>query len=273
MDSLELVNLKQLLPPRAPDANKGDFGHVLIIGGDYGMAGSVRLTAEATARVGAGLITVATRSEHINVVNTIRPELLCYGIKNAQDLNPLLNRITILALGPGLGQSRWSKQLFKKIISCSQPKIIDADALNLLAKNPIKRTDWILTPHPGEAARLLKSDVTIIQANRLAAAEKLQEIYGGIIVLKGAGTIVLDSNKKAYVCHAGNPGMASGGMGDVLTGIIAGLAAQGLALENAAKLGVCLHAYAGDLAAQEQGQWGLLALDLMTYVRKVLNTC
>lgn len=273
MDVLELVKLKQLLPSRALDANKGDFGHALIIGGDYGMAGAVRIAAEAAARTGAGLVSVATRPEHVSIISSTRPELLCYGINSVNSLQYLLTKATVIAIGPGLGQDNWSKELFSQAINQPQPKIVDADALNLLAKNPVKHNHWILTPHPGEAARLLNTDTKTIQINRLAAIQQLQAIYGGVVVLKGFNTLVLDTDKKAYVCHAGNPGMASGGMGDLLTGIITGLVAQGLTLDNAAKLGVILHAYAGDLAAKEQGQCGLLALDLIPYLRKVLNTC
>lgn len=268
--TLQLTTLQQLLKPRARTASKTDFGHVLVIGGDRGMAGAVRMAGEATARVGAGLVSIATRPEHITVISSTRPELMAHGVKTAKELSPLLKRATVLVLGPGLGQSTWSQQLFKKVLSAPQPKVVDADALNLLAKKPVLRSDWILTPHPGEAARLLKSTPEKIQQDRITAALQLQKKYGGVIVLKGADTIVVGNDHKPKICNAGNPGMASGGMGDVLTGIIAGLIAQGLPLQLAAELSVCLHAAAGDLAAKE-GERGLLALDLMPYLRKLVN--
>lgn len=259
-----------LLPPRGRTANKSDFGHVLVIGGDYGMAGAVRMAGEAAARVGAGLVSVATRPEHIDIVSSTRPELMCHGIKKVKDLDLLLKRATIIALGPGLGQSTWSQQLFKKIMSNKLPKVIDADGLNLLAKKPVRGKNWILTPHPGEAARLLKTTTDAIQADRFTAALKLHKKYGGVIVLKGAHTIIVSEDGKLTTCTLGNPGMASGGMGDVLTGVIAGLLAQGLDLSKAAELGVFVHAAAGDEAAKD-GERGLLALDLMPYLRKLVN--
>jgi NAD(P)H-hydrate epimerase len=262
--------LKQYLPPRARQANKSDFGHVLIIGGDYGMPGAARMTGEAAARIGAGLVSVATRPEHIAAVNSMRPELMCHGIKKINNLNALLTRATVIALGPGLGQSLWSKKLFQKTLTSALPKVLDADALNLLAQKPSYRENWILTPHPGEAARLLKTTVAHIQADRTTAARQLQKQYGGVIVLKGSNSIVINTDGNITTCPFGNPGMASGGMGDVLTGIIAGLLAQGLTFFQAAESGVFLHAIAGDEAAKD-GERGMLAMDLMPYLRKNIN--
>jgi hydroxyethylthiazole kinase-like uncharacterized protein yjeF len=274
MDSqvLNLTSLLTLLPQRERDAHKGDFGHTLIVGGDYGMAGAVRLAAEACARVGSGLTTVATRAEHINIVSGARPEIMCYGINHVTQLKNLLTRATVLVLGTGLGQSDWSQELFHYLIAISsQPKIIDADGLNLLAKQPQYREDWILTPHVGEAARLLQSTSDQIQKNRIAAIKEIQKKYGGVVVLKGKGSLVTRTNEDPSICEAGNPGMASGGMGDVLSGVIGGLVAQGLSLQQAAELGVCVHAAAGDRAAKENGERGLLALDLIPYIRELLK--
>lgn len=269
--TLDLNSLQKLLPPRPKDSHKGDFGHVLIIGGDYGMAGAVRMAGEAALRVGAGLVTVATHPENRDIVSAMRPELMCHGINNPPDLKKLLERATVIVLGPGLGQSNWSQELFHAAVINDKPKILDADALNLLSKQIQKREDWILTPHVGEAARLLKSTPEEVQANRIASLNALQDLYGGIIVLKGAGTLITGSEKKPNICHTGNPGMASGGMGDVLSGVIGGLVAQHLSLEKSAQLGVCLHAAAGDLAAAEGGERGTLALDLMTHLRRLVN--
>ena len=262
--------LQQFLPKRPRAAQKGDFGHLLVVGGDYGMAGAVRMAAEAGARVGAGLVSVATRAEHLSVVQQGRPELMCHAAKKPKDLLALLAKSTRIILGPGLGQGIWGRGLFKAILRAQQPLLVDADALNLLALRPQYSEAWVLTPHPGEAARLLNVTVADIQADRLAAAHRIQTRYGGICVLKGADTLVV-GGREAWLCTAGNPGMASGGMGDVLSGVIAGLWAQGLNGEYAAAIGVYVHAKAGDCAAAKQGERGLLAGDLIGYLQTIIN--
>lgn len=259
------------LPRRHKDAHKGDFGHVLIIGGDYGMAGAARMAGEAAARVGAGLTTVATHPEHRDIISNMRPELMCQAVENSKDLEPLIEKATVIAIGPGLGQSEWSKKILEKVLATKLPKVMDADALNLLAKLAVKSEEWILTPHPGEAARLLNCTTGEIQQDRFKAAAALQQQYGGVIVLKGSGTIVQNAKRIPGICVAGNPGMASGGMGDVLTGVIAGLLAQKLTLEQAARIGVYIHAHAADRAALQGGERGLLAMDLMSYLQRLVN--
>lgn len=268
---LDLADLKRSLPKRKRNTHKGDYGHVLIIGGDYGMSGAVRMAAEAALRVGAGIVSVATRPEHAFTLNLTRPEIMCHGIKKPVQLNKLLAAARVIVLGPGLGQSNWAKSLWRKVIATNKPLVIDADGLNLLAQKKLKKNNWILTPHPKEAARLLGIDVSTVQKDRFAALKLLAEQYRGVVVLKGAGTLVRGSDDIVGVCIAGNPGMASGGMGDVLSGVIAGLLAQGGASLIAAELGVCLHAHAGDLAAKDQGERGLLAMDLLPYLIKLAN--
>lgn len=260
----------RVLPPRRPCANKGDFGHVLLVGGDYGMSGAARLAGEAALRCGAGLVSLATRTEHAAAISAARPELMCHGVADARSLKPLLRRASVLAIGPGLGRGAWGRQLLGVALASRKPLVMDADALNLLAEEPLQRTRWVLTPHPGEAARLLGQSVTGVQADRIAAARALQQKYGGTVVLKGAGTLIVDSSAVVSLCDAGNPGMASGGMGDVLTGVIAALLAQGLDCDEAARLGVCLHAAAADRAATA-GQRGLLASDLFPPLRALLG--
>ncbi len=255
---------------RARDSHKGDYGRVLVIGGDYGMAGAVRLTGEAAARTGAGLVTIATRAAHAPHVSAQRPELLCYGVENTEQLQTLLHKADVIAIGPGLGLSPWAVELFNAVVRTSLPLVVDADALNLLARHPQTRVNWILTPHPGEAGRLLGCASSVIQRDRFSAVQKLHEQYGGVVILKGAGTLVAAEGAPVHVCTAGNPGMASAGMGDVLTGVIAGLAAQGMNLPDAARLGVYLHAQAADEAAR-QGERGLLASDLFAPLRKLVN--
>jgi len=252
-----------LLKPRARTTHKGQLGHVLVVGGDYGMGGAPCLAALGAARIGAGLVTVATRREHTNIINIIQPELMSRGIEKKKDLSALLAKATVVVIGPGLGQSKWSEKLLSTVLDSELPLIIDADGLNLLAKKSLTRPHWILTPHPGEAARLLKKHTKDIQANRYQAAHDIQKQYGGICILKGAGSIIYHEFDVPTVCTAGNPGMASGGMGDLLAGIIGGLVAQGIALADAACLGVCLHAEAGDKVAEKQGEHGMLATDLL----------
>jgi len=264
-------SLKTLLPRRNRNAHKGKYGHVLVIGGDYGMGGAVRMAAESALRAGAGLVTVATRPEHVALVNASRPEIMCHQVTEAEDLLPLLKKASVVVIGPGLGQSDWAKMLLERVLSDSHPKVLDADALNLLSEHPLRSDDWVLTPHPGEASRLLNCSTLEIQANRFISVKHLQEQYGGTIVLKGVGSIVYSKNKAPTVCPAGNPGMATGGMGDVLSGIVGAFMAQGLKPETTAELAVLVHAMAADRAAEAGGERGLLATDLMLPIRQLVT--
>lgn len=261
-----------VLSPRAKNAHKGCFGHVLVIGGNHGMGGAPRLAAEAALRAGAGLVSVAMRPEFVVATTAARPELMCHGIQKSDDLTPLLEQATVLVMGAGLGQDLWAEELYAKALQSAIPTVIDADGLNQLAKQPSFSNHWILTPHPGEASRLLGISTEEIQADRFGAASALQARYGGVIVLKGAGTLVQAASRPTQVCGVGNPGMASGGMGDVLGGIIGGLLAQHLTLEEAASFGVYWHGLAGDYVAQAEGEQALLALDLCSALGKVLKT-
>ncbi len=258
-------------PRRNRTAHKGHFGHVLLIGGDYGFAGAVGMAAEAAARTGAGLVSVATRKEHAVAIGIRRPELMCHAVTKPADVQALLEKATAVAIGPGLGQSEWARELFAVVLQSNKAVVIDADALNLLAQEPNHVTNHILTPHPGEAARLLQTATSDIQSDRFAAVESLQKKYGGVVVLKGSGTLIRDESGQTCVCSGGNPGMATGGIGDVLTGIIVGLIAQGFSLAEAAKSGVCLHAQAADKAAAINGERGMLASDLFPHIRKLVN--
>lgn len=259
-----------LLPRRERHAHKGHFGHVLVVGSDVGYTGAARLTAEAAARCGAGLITIATRESHATTIAGERAEIMGRGVESASALRALLERATVVAIGPGLGQGEWGREMFEAVLACKQPMVMDADALNFLAQSPLQRDNWVLTPHPGEAARLLSTSNSTIEANRFDAVETLSRQYGASVVLKGAGTLLSADGELTRVCTAGNPGMGSGGMGDVLTGVIAALIAQHLKPFEAACLGVCLHAEAGDVAAID-GERGLLARDLMPVLRRLVN--
>ena len=266
----ELLAERVALSPRRRCAHKGDYGHLLVVGGDYGMNGAVRLAGEAALRTGAGLVSIATRRSHAPLLNGSRPELMCHGTEQPDELQPLLERATAIVVGPGLGQRRWGQAMLNTVFGSGLPLVVDADALNLLARAPHVRGDWILTPHPGEAARLLQRSVAEIQRDRFAAVHELQHRFGGISVLKGAGTVVLGQRGCVAVCAAGNPGMASGGMGDVLSGVIGALVAQRLEPLEAARHGVLIHSLAADRAAAG-GERGLLASDLMPHLRKLVN--
>lgn len=263
--------LPSALPRRARAAHKGNNGHVLVIGGDHGTAGAVRLAGEAALRTGAGLVSVATRVEHASVLNATRPELMVRGVDGVQSLLPLLDRASVLALGPGLGQGSWGHALWLTALDSDKPLVLDADGLNLLAREPRQFTvPTVLTPHPGEAARLLGSTIAEVGRDRFAAVRELSRRYAAVVVLKGAGSLIAQPSGRLEVCPWGNPGMASGGMGDLLTGVIAALLAQGCSVWEAACIGVGLHARAGDLAAV-RGERGLLASDLLAPLRLLGN--
>lgn len=262
--------LSTWLSPRPRDSHKGSNGHVLCIGGDGGMGGAIALCAEAALRCGAGLTSVATRQSNVVALLARRPECMARAVTTKEQLRPLLDRANAIAVGPGLGKTAWSKALFDAAVNCEKPVVVDADALNLLAMSPRALPRAVLTPHPGEAARLLQITTEQVQKNRFVAARTLAKKYACTIVLKGAGTLVAAPEQMPRVIAAGNPGMATGGMGDVLTGVIAALIAQGLPAFEAATCGALLHATAGDEAARA-GERGLLASDLFPCLRRLLN--
>jgi ADP-dependent NAD(P)H-hydrate dehydratase / NAD(P)H-hydrate epimerase len=268
---LSAENLASALAPRHANAHKGQYGHVLCVGGEVGMGGAVRLCAEAALRVGAGLASVATRTEVVSALLAARPEAMAHAIENAHHLQPLIDQADVLAVGPGLGQNAWGKNLFECAIASNKPLILDADALNLLAQQPQPIAQAILTPHPGEAARLLGITNHEVQANRYDTVDALVKKFQCVVVLKGAGTLVAAPNEITRVINAGNPGMATGGMGDVLTGVIAGLRAQKFSLFDAASFGALLHGLAGDAAAGVGGERGLLPSDLFPHLRRLVN--
>lgn len=268
---LETAQLAAWLPRRPRDAHKGRFGHVLVIGGDAGMGGAARLAGEAALRAGAGLVSVATRPEHVAALVSARPELMAHGVSSAADLAPLLARATVLAVGPGLGRSAWGRELLAAALASGLPGVLDADGLNLVAAAPQRLERWVLTPHPGEAGRLLGTDALGIEADRPAAVHALRARYGSVVVLKGAGTLVAGAGPSLWLCDRGNPGMASAGMGDVLTGLVAGFMAQLGDAERSACAGVLVHALAADDAAAG-GERGLVAGDVLAGLRAWVNS-
>lgn len=268
---IEVNALSHGLQPRARHAHKGNHGRVLAVGGDHGFAGAIRLCAEAALRSGAGLVSVATRAEHAAALIAARPEAMVHAVESAEALHSLAARADVIALGPGLGQGEWGRELFDATLASNRAQVLDADALNWLARAPRTLPDAVLTPHPGEAARLLGCSTSAIETDRFAAVQSLVERFGAVVVLKGAGTLVAAPRRIPVVIGAGNPGMASGGMGDVLTGVIAALRAQDLTAFDAACVGALLHAAAGDIAAAEGGERGLLASDLFLPLRRLAN--
>ncbi len=259
--------LHGVLARRPRHLHKGEAGRVLVIGGQPGMAGAARLAGEAAYRAGAGLVTVLTHPQHAASLNGARPELIVAAVAHGQEARAFFPQARVIAVGPGLGQGAWGGELWQAARATGLPLVVDADALRLLAADPERRADWVLTPHPGEASRLLGCSTAEVQHDRYAAARAIATRYGGVCVLKGCGTLIVqDAADGISVCDRGHPGMASGGVGDVLTGIIAGLLAQGLAPPDAARLAVWAHAGAGDAVAARQGEIGLLASDLFDFL-------
>jgi NAD(P)H-hydrate epimerase len=268
---LEPAALGRWLPPRAPLAHKGDHGHVLVVGGDHGYGGAASLATQAALRGGAGLVSVATRAEHVASILCARPEAMARAIGDGAGLEPLLRRADVVAVGPGLGQSDWSRELLDAALRSGRKLVLDADALNLIATRPgALPNESLITPHPGEAARLLGCGTARVQADRPAAAQELAARYAAVAVLKGAGTVIAAPDGRLAVCAIAEPALASGGTGDVLTGVAAALRAQGLDAFDAACAAVLAHAEAGRRVARG-GARGALAGDVIEGLRAVLN--
>lgn len=263
--------IQRALPRRPRASHKGNFGRVLIIGSGSGMPGAVRLAGEACLRVGAGLVTVAVAAENVPAISAGRPELICLPLADQKVLIEAIEKAEVIAIGPGLGRTQWAREALQAVLRSDKPLVVDADALNLIAEGRTEpRHNWILTPHPGEAGRLLDMSTEEIQANRLAALDRLVRQYQGTVVLKGAGTLVGTGERIPALCERGNPGMASAGTGDVLTGAIAGILAQCRDNWLAARVGVLVHAMAGDAAART-GERGLLASDVARELHHCVN--
>ncbi len=274
VESLQPHDLQRWLHPRRRDSHKGDHGRVLCIGGDHGHGGAILLAAEAALRSGAGLVDVVTRQPHVAALLARLPEAMAHA--HADDADALdahfIDAADVIAIGPGLGQGAWGAMLLAGVLVAGKPVVFDADALNLLVASPRPLpAGSILTPHPGEAARLLGIGSAEVQGDRLGIARRLAEKFDAVVVLKGAGSIIAGPGRSPRRVDAGNPGMAVGGMGDVLTGVVAALRAQGLDAFDAASCGALLHAAAGDAAARAGGERGLLPTDLMPWLRRLAN--
>ncbi|MFJ3262856.1 NAD(P)H-hydrate dehydratase [Pseudomonas sp. NPDC086581] len=259
------------LAARPKAAHKGLFGHALVIGGDTGMGGAVLLAAESALRCGAGLVSLATRAAHVPAALSRRPELMARGVSSSAELLRLAERADVLVVGPGVGREAWGRVLVSAAASLERRQVWDADALNLLAEGLVARPSgsWVITPHPAEAARLLGISTAEVQADRPKAAYALAQRYQAVVVLKGVGSLVASPDGRLALCNHGHPAMAGAGLGDVLSGILGALLAQGLPAFDGACLAVWLHARAGEsLGAQGRG---LAAADLIPAVRQLLE--
>lgn len=255
-----------LLPPRPAGAHKGDAGHVLVVGGGPGFVGAARLCGESALRAGAGLVTVASRPGHVAALVAGCPALMAHGVDTADELQPLLARADAVALGPGLGRTEWARALLQSVLDAAPERLlIDADGLNLLAgEERPPRPGALLTPHPGEAARLLDTTVAAVQADRFAAGRRLAERFEAATLLKGPGTIITaHDGGGTWLVPGAQPALAVGGAGDVLTGIAAGLRAQGASAEAAARCAAALLTAAGAHAARVVGMRSVLPTDLV----------
>ena len=271
IERIVAAEIARALPRRPRTAHKGDFGSVLIVGGGEGMPGAARLAGEACLRVGAGRVTVAAAPQNVSAIAAGRPELMCLALRGRPMLREAAALADVIVVGPGLGRDAWAREALEVVLESGRPLVIDADALNIIAESPPPaRTGWILTPHPGEAGRLLGASAAEVQRDRLNALERLTARYGGTVVLKGAGTLVGAPERVPALCDRGNPGMASPGMGDVLTGVVAGILAQCADPWIAARVGVLVHAMAGDAAARD-GERGLTAGDVIGELRHCVN--
>ena len=267
--------LRKLL--RNSESHKGDFGHVLVVAGNIGFGGAALLSSKAAIKIGAGLVSLATRSEHLQAALSFAPEVMTKPVDSGQSLENYLDFPTVICLGPGLGKDYWSEQMIYKSLENTYknktPILIDADGLNLLPefskKLPLPKK-IVLTPHLGEAARLLNTSVEKVKKNKISAAKRISNKYNSVVVLKSHETLICKEDK-IYICDKGNPGMATAGMGDVLSGMISGLIAQKLSLFEAACLGVDLHARAGDIYSEKNNQQSLLPTDIIDLFARVIN--
>ncbi len=264
------------LGKRDRGAHKGNFGHVVVIGGDHGMGGAVMMASEAAHYVGAGIVTVLTRGEHIAPLLSRHPECMALDADtHSSTIDEIIAKATVIVAGPGIGKGAWAVSLLQKALMTDIPLVLDADGLNFLTSGAgevfRQRGNWVLTPHPGEAARLLQCSTKDIALDRFHCAKQLSDRYDAVVALKGAGTLITAAPENIQLANVGNPGMATAGMGDVLSGVIGGLLAQQLSPLDATNVGVWLHGKAGDCAVQESGELGLQATDLFPYIRRLAN--
>ncbi len=281
----KLEDAKVLLPNREKSANKGTFGRVLVVAGSKGMTGAAVMSAYSALRTGSGLVTLATADSERAIAAGFYPELMTYGLdsekgiisaKALKDILRLSKKADAVIFGPGIGTSRDLTNVLEELLKNYTGKIVvDADGLNALAKHieilNKKTCDVVLTPHPGEMARLTGLTIDAIQKNRQSVAMDFAESYGVCLVLKGFETVVAETGRDIYVNQTGNSGMATAGTGDVLSGVIGSLMGQGLAVYDAARLGVYLHGLAGDIAKDKLGEYSMTASDVMNNLSNAIK--
>ncbi|OPA94667.1 NAD(P)H-hydrate dehydratase [Pseudomonas fluorescens] len=258
------------LAARSPSAHKGQFGHLLVVGGDHGFGGAALLSAESALRSGAGMVSLATRPENVPGALARLPEVMTVGVNSANQLMGLLEKISVIVIGPGLGEASWGKSLLSVAANARQPQVWDADALNQLATGSVSLpANCVITPHPGEAARLLGISTAEVQADRLKVARALSQAFNAVAILKGAGSLIASPDGRVSRCDQGHPAMATAGLGDVLAGLVGALLAQGMPAYEASCLAVWVHATAGE----RQGTLGrgLAASDLIPAIRQLLE--
>ncbi len=260
------------LPRRPANAHKGRFGHVLIVAGERGFGGAGLMAAEAAARAGAGLVSLATRPEHVTAALARCPSVMVHGLIHGSELPPLLEAATVVVCGPGMGQGAWGQQMLEQVIDSNKPRVLDADALNLLSTRvAVPADNQILTPHPGEAARLLGCLVPEVEADRVGAARTLESMYGGTVLLKGAGTVIASEGETVDIVSGSNPGMATGGMGDVLAGLIGAVYGQLGNAREASVVAASAHLAAANRASEAKGFIGLIPTDVIDALPSVFR--
>jgi ADP-dependent NAD(P)H-hydrate dehydratase / NAD(P)H-hydrate epimerase len=262
-------------PVRRSGCHKYDCGHVLVVGGAPGFSGAARLAAESALRVGAGVVSVATHPFHSAVLNMGRPELMCHGVETLITGFNGLFKVNALVVGPGLGREAWGQLLFDEVLSLNKPLLIDGDALYLLSRQRGKHRflpeSALMTPHSGEAARLIDQTPLWVESHPLETVEQLHQRYGTTVLLKGKTTTIFDGTK-IYQHEFDQPSMATAGMGDVLSGLIGGLWVQGLSLMQATQLGVLVQSRAAEWVMHSEGSVGLMASDLWKGIKPILNS-
>ncbi|MFP4457097.1 MAG: NAD(P)H-hydrate dehydratase [Halanaerobiales bacterium] len=277
---------RKVVPKRKIDSHKNNYGHLLVIGGSKNMLGAIELTAQAALKSGTGLVTLVTPKSILN--RLVWPEIMTKGLcdKNLgyilsdsySEIEHLLKKSTVMAIGPGMGRHPETREFMKKILHNSKKQLIlDADGINLLSElsidilNFVSNNKMIITPHLKEMSRLTNLSVSEISMNKVNVAKKYSNLWNILVILKGASTVIASPSGDVYISNKGNPGMATAGSGDVLTGIIGSLLAQGLPRKSAAVLGVYLHGTAGDLAKEKLGEYSLIASDLIKYIPKAFK--
>ncbi|MFA5145711.1 MAG: NAD(P)H-hydrate dehydratase [Candidatus Omnitrophota bacterium] len=280
------MQLPSRLLQRKPDSHKGDFGHIFILAGSQRFSGAAVLCALGAMRAGAGLVTLGIPKSLNSAIIKIKPkEVMTLPLSETKEgtlslsaykkIKDFIKDIDVLVVGPGLSQNKETQRLARKVIKeIGNPMVIDADGLNALVGHlDLLKGARVLTPHPGEMARLLGSSIKVVQAQRKKIAEKFARDYKVAVVLKGHNSIVADCKGNLYVNRTGNPGMATAGSGDVLTGMIAAFLGQGLDTFNAAKYAVYIHGLAGDLGAEEKTQISLIASDIIAKIPEAVKKC